>query len=158
MDGAEGSFEAILPTRAVNERVAAARLGVSVDMLRKDRRSGKLGIPYVKFAQGRRGLVRYDLAVLGAWIASKTQRALPRPVVEVQAPAAPVMPALPKIPLEELSEEPPIERIDPPPPRRAPPRTPWEALAERYAEEPEDDPFAPGRVGPRRPGRYWTGA
>jgi hypothetical protein len=151
-----GSFEPI--SGAVSEFVAARRLGLSVDTLRRDRRLGQLGIPFVKYGVGKCGAVRYDLADLERFIESKKRRPLPRPVEEVQAPAAPVMPALPKIPLEELSEEPPIERIEPTMHVRRPsPRTMWDAIAERYADEP-DDPFATGRSPHRRgPGGYFSG-
>jgi len=129
-------------------------------MLRYDRRTGKLGIPYAKLGPGKRGLVRYDLADLDVWIESKKRRTLPvaRPVVEVRAPATPVAPGLPAIDQEELPEL-PVERIDPPMPvRRSPPRSMWDALADRYAEEPEDDPFAKGRSPQRRgPSGYFSG-
>jgi hypothetical protein len=126
---------------AVNEHVAAARLGVSLDVIRRDRRTGQLGIPYIKLGPGKRGLVRYDLDDLDRWVASKKQVGK-RSVVEAQVPVAPV---------EQVEE--PVERIDlPMPVRRPPPRTPWEALAERYAEEPEDDPFAQAGRTPQRRG------
>ena len=145
---------------AVNEHVAAARLGVSLDVLRKDRKLGRLGIPFIKIGEGKRGLVRYDLADLDVWIESKKRRTLPvaRPVAEVRAPATPVAPGLPAIDQEELPEL-PVERIDPPMPvRRSPPRSMWDALADRYAEEPEDDPFAKGRSPQRRgPSGYFSG-
>src|SRR5215831_12063891 len=56
---------------AVSEHIAARRLGVSLDMLRRDRRTGKLGIPFIKIGEGKRGLVRYDLADLERWVAEK---------------------------------------------------------------------------------------
>ena len=129
---------------AVSEHVAARRLGLSVDTLRRDRRLGQLGIPFVKYGSGKCGAVRYDLADLQLFIESKKRRALPKPVVEVQAPPPPVMPALPRVEPEELPE--PVERIDPPlPVRRPPPRTPWEALEQAaMAEEPEPDLSQPG--------------
>jgi hypothetical protein len=53
----------------VSERIAAARLGVSRDTLRHDRRDGRLGgIPFLKLGEGRRGLVRYDLADLERFV------------------------------------------------------------------------------------------
>src|SRR5262249_56113471 len=53
---------------AVTEYVAARRLGLSVDTLRRDRRLGHLGIPFIKLGEGKRGLVRYDLADLERWV------------------------------------------------------------------------------------------
>jgi len=153
-----GTFEPI--SGAVSEFVAARRLGLSVDTLRRDRRLGQLGIPFVKYGSGKCGAVRYDMADLERFIESKKRRTLPvaRPVVEVRAPATPVAPGLPAIDQEELPEL-PVERIDPPMPvRRSPPRSMWDALADRYAEEPEDDPFAKGRSPQRRgPSGYFSG-
>jgi len=96
------------------------------------------------------------MADLERFVESKKRRALPKPVVEVQAPA---MPALPLVEPEELPE-PAAERIDPPSSRRpAYYRNPWEALAEAaMSEEPEPDPFATGRSPKRRgPGGYFSG-
>jgi hypothetical protein len=139
--------------------VAARRLGLSVDTLRRDRRLGQLGIPFVKYGTGKCGAVRYDLADLERFIESRKQRTLPRPVVEGRAPA-PVMPALPPIePFEEVEQE-PVKRIDPPMPvRRSPPRNRWDAMAERYMDEPEEDPFAQGGRSPQRrgPAGYFSG-
>src|SRR5215467_12946889 len=56
---------------AVSEHIAARRLGVSLDMLRRDRRTGKLGIPFIKIGEGKRGLVRYDLADLERWVSQR---------------------------------------------------------------------------------------
>jgi hypothetical protein len=141
---------------AVSEFVAACRLGLSVETLPRDRRIGQLGIPFVKYGSGRCGAVRYDLVDLERFIESKKRRPLPvaRPVIEVQAPALPVMPALPPIEPEELPELPP-ERIDPQMPTR--PKSPWEIMAEHYAEE--EDPFALARrPAPRRsPAGYFSG-
>ena len=143
---------------AVSEHVAARRLGLSVDTLRRDRRLGQLGIPFVKYGSGKCGAVRYDLADLERFIESKKRRTLPSPVVEVQAPARPAMPALPQIEPDELPEEPVAKRIDPPMPVRRHYRSPWEALAEHYTEEPEPDPFATGRSPRHRtPGGYFSG-
>ena len=108
MDGSAekpGNSEAF--SGAVSEFVAARPLGLSVDTLRRDRRLGPLGIPFVKYGSGRCGAVRYDLADLERFIESKKPRTLPvaRPAVEVQAPATPVMLALPTIePFEEVEE------------------------------------------------------
>src|SRR5215471_18783618 len=130
---------------AVSEHVASARLGVSLDVLRRDRRTGKLGIPFIKIGEGKRGLVRYDLADLDLWVETKKRRATPpakQPEVEQPIP----------------SPEPWVE--EPPPPRRpSPPRIPWEALAETVlAETEEEEPFPGARVGPRRaPGGYFSG-
>jgi hypothetical protein len=160
-DGSEptsSSFEPISAT--VSEHIAARRLGLSVDTLRRDRRLGQLGIPFVKYGSGKCGAVRYDLADLERFIESKKRRTLPSPVVEVQAPARPVMPALPQIEADELPEE-PVDRVV-----RAPPAAPrrhyrssWEALAEAaMSEEPEPDPLATGRSPRHRtPGGYFSG-
>ena len=154
-DGSEptsSSFEPISVT--VSEHIAARRLGLSVDTLRRDRRLGQLGIPFVKYGSRKCGAVRYDLADLERFIAESKRRTLPSPVVKVQAPARPVMPALPPIEPEELPELPP-ERIDPQMPTR--PKSPWEIMAEHYAEE--EDPFALARrPAPRRsPAGYFSG-
>src|SRR6516225_11447015 len=98
MDGlapAQISSEPI--SASVSEFIAARRLGLSVDTLRRDRRLGQLGIPFVKYGTGKCGAVRYDLADLERFIESKKRRTLPvaRPVVEVRAPATPVAPGLP---------------------------------------------------------------
>ena len=42
-----------------------------MDVLRRDRRTGKLGIPFIKIGEGKRGLVRYDLADLERWVAER---------------------------------------------------------------------------------------
>jgi hypothetical protein len=144
----------------VSEHIAASMLGVSLSSIRRDRRDGRLGgVPYFKLGEGKRSAVRYAAADLEQFIAERKKRGS-RPVrVEVQAPAAPVTPALPAIEPEDLPE-PPVERIDPPAPFRMPsrPKSPWEIMAERYAEEPEDDPFAIGRAPRRRtPGGYFSG-
>jgi hypothetical protein len=142
---------------AVNEYGAARRLGLSVDTLRRDRRSGQLGIPYIKLGSGKRGLVRYDLVDLDRFLESKKRRAHP------PAPQPPVH----EPPVEHAASEPqqvPEPPVDEPcldetpvPSRRSPPRTMWEALAETVLAEPEDDPFAvAGRSAPRRQGSgYW---
>jgi len=150
-----GSFEPI--SGAVSEHIAARRLGLSVDTLRRDRRLGQLGIPFVKYGTGKCGAVRYDMADLETFIESKKRRTLRRPVMEVQAPAGPVMPALPQIEPEELPE-PPVEQLNPSLPVRRHYRSPWDALIERYVEKPEDDPFATGRSPKRRgPAGYFSG-
>jgi hypothetical protein len=153
-----GSFEPI--SVAVTENVAARRLGLSVDTLRRDRRLGHLGIPYIKLGKGKRGLVRYDLVDLDRFLEGNKRRTPPpapqppvheRPV-EQPEPAA----ARPELPVEPRDQEPgTIER--PPPRHSSPPRTTWEALAETALAEPEDDPFATaGRAAPRRQGSgYW---
>jgi|SRR5215471_4221262 len=120
---------------AVSEHVAAARLGVSLDVLRRDRRTGKLGIPFIKLGEGKRDLVRYDLADLDLWIETKKRRPLSQA----------------KPPVVEMGEqpEPPTElRAPEPAPRRpSPPRTMWEALAETVLTEPEEEePFPGNRV------------
>ena len=148
---------------AVSEHIAARRLGVSLDMLRRDRRTGKLGIPFIKIGEGKRGLVRYDLADLERWVSQRKRvgRALAaqaRPLVNEPAvselpgiqPEPPVAPELePELPVSipEISA----------PSRRSPPRTMWEALAETVLAEPEEEePFPADRAAPRRQGSgYW---
>src|SRR5215472_3218905 len=134
---------------AVSEHIAARRLGVSLDMLRRDRRTGKLGIPFIKIGEGKRGLVRYDLADLERWVAEKKRVG--------RAPQAfPVVaePAEEPAPVELRTQEP--DAVEPP--RRSPPRTPWEAIAERVlAETEEEEPFATGQSPRRPPGGYFSG-
>jgi hypothetical protein len=144
---------------AVPERIAASRLGVSLDVLRRDRRTGKLGIPFIKIGEGKRGLVRYDLADLERWVAEKKRvgRALAsqaRPPV-IEPPTADQQTMPPELPAEQRAPEP--DTIEPPAPsRRSPPRTMWEALAEAVQGEPEEDPFATaGRSAPRQGSGYW---
>ena len=145
---------------AVPEHIAARRLGVSLDMLRRDRRTGKLGIPFIKIGEGKRGLVRYDLADLERWVTEKKRvgrapASQARPLVE-EPPTADQQTMQPERQIEPRAQEPDV--IGPPAPsRRSPPRTMWEALAERVQAEPEDDPFAvAGRAAPRRQGSgYW---
>jgi len=145
---------------AVSEHIAARRLGVSLDMLRRDRRTGKLGIPFIKIGEGKRGLVRYDLADLERWVEEKKRVARAQasqarsPVNEPKAADQQTM--QPEPPAEPRALEPHV--VEPPPlRRRSPPRTMWEALAETVLAEPEDDPFAvAGRAAPRRQGSgYW---
>jgi hypothetical protein len=136
---------------AVNEYVAARRLGLSVDTLRRDRRLGHLGIPYVKYGSGKRGRVRYDSADLDRFIETKKRRALP-PVAAPQPPE-PVAEPEPSVVPEPCIDEPPSPR------RPLPPRTMWEALAEAVLAEPEDDdPFRSNvATRPHRPGGYFGG-
>jgi hypothetical protein len=135
---------------AVNEHVAARRLGLSVDTLRRDRRLGHLGIPFIKLGTGKHGTVRYDLADLDRFLEGKKHQA-PPPAPQPPAPAAEPEPAA-------APHEPPLalepERVEAPPQRRSPPRTMWEALAETVQAEPEDDPFRSNVVTrPPSPGR-----
>jgi hypothetical protein len=142
---------------AVNEHVAAARLGVSLDVLRKDRKSGRLGIPFIKIGEGKRGLVRYDLTDLERWVAEK-KRVGRMPAARIKHPGVEEAVEQPEPPVEPRAPEPVL--AEPPPlSRRSPPRTIWEALAETALAEPEDDPFATaGRAAPRRvPGGYFSG-
>src|SRR5215471_5915822 len=153
---------------AVSEHVAARRLGVSLNMLRRDRRTGKRGIPFIKIGEGKRGLVRYDLADLERWVEEKKR--IGRAPAQVKPPVSePTVteppdreqpPALVTQP-ETRAVEPwePEPRIDkPPPPRRSPPQTPWEALAERVLAETEDDPFRSNdATRPHRRGGYFGG-
>src|SRR5215471_4640895 len=133
---------------AVSEHIAARRLGVSLDMLRRDRRTGKLGIPFIKIGEGKRGLVRYDLADLERWVAEKKRVGrTPAPPVVAEEPAMP--------PVEPRAQD----AVEPPPPRRrSPSQTPWEAMAETVLAELEDDPFS-SNVTPRQrgPGGYFGG-
>ena len=147
---------------AVSEHIAARRLGVSLDTLRRDRRTGRLGIPFIKIGEGKRGLVRYDLADLERWVAEKKRvgrapasQALP-PVMEPPTGDQHTMP--PEQPIEPRAQEP--DAVEPPAPRRpSPPRTMWEALAGTAQAEAEDEPFpVAGRSAPRRvPGGYFGG-
>ena len=171
-DGSEPSRKSFEPiSGAVSEHIAARRLGVSVWLLREDRHHGRLGIPFIKIGEGKRGLVRYDLADLERWVEEKKRvgRApvqVKPPVTEptVTEPPAREQPPAPVTQPETRAVEPwePEPRIDKPPaPRRSPPQTPWEALAEtvlaELEDEPLDDPFATGRTQRRSPGGYFRG-
>ena len=147
---------------AVNEHVAARRLGLSVDTLRRDRRLGHLGIPFIKLGTGKHGVVRYDLADLDRFLEGKKRRPPPpmlqppvhEPPVEQPEPAA----ARHELPVEPRQDQEPGTIEQPPPRRSSAPRTMWEALAETALAEPEDDPFAAaGRSAPRRPSGYFSG-
>jgi hypothetical protein len=121
-------------------------------MLRRDRRTGKLGIPFIKIGEGKRGLVRYDLADLERWVAEKKRVG--------RAPASQALPVVAE-PAEQ-PDQPPAQEPDADklvgPRRTSPPRTPWEALAETVLAETEDDPFASNVVTRRRgPGGYFGG-
>ena len=71
----------------VSERIVAARLGVSVDTVRRDRRDGRLG-GIVKLGEGRRGVVRYDLCdVEKVIIAEKKKRVEHAAVLQVVPPS-----------------------------------------------------------------------
>ena len=145
---------------AVSEHIAARRLGVSLDMLRRDRRTGKLGIPFIKLGEGKRGLVRYDLADLERWVEEK-KRVGRAPASRVKPPVndpptADQQTMQPELPAEPRAQEP--DAVEPPPPPRSPPRTMWEALAETVLAEPEDDPFSSNVITRRRgPGGYFGG-
>jgi hypothetical protein len=144
---------------AVSEHIAARRLGVSLDMLRRDRRTGRLGIPFIKLGEGKRGLVRYDLADLERWV--EAQKRIGR------APASQARPPVAEPPVAEQTTTQPEPWTAPepepelPPALRMPPRarSPWDALipADLPADDdPPDDPFATGRAAPRRQGSgYW---
>jgi hypothetical protein len=145
---------------AVDEHVAAARLGISLSALRYDRRAGKLGIPFIKMGEGKRGLVRYDLADLDAWVASRKRvvrpaQRKPEPIASKPEPRRvpqPVAPAKPAAPWTAPEAPTPRSRSpwsDPLPPTEA---DPFED------DETEDDPFAQsGRAVPTQQRRYWTG-
>jgi transposase len=51
----------------VDEKEVSARFGISVNTLRSWRNSGD-GPDFYKFGRGRRSPVRYDVAVLAAWL------------------------------------------------------------------------------------------
>ena len=143
---------------AVNEYVAARRLGLSVDTLRRDRRLGHLGIPFIKIGTGKHGTVRYDLVDLDRYVEARKRRTLPpEPQPPVHEP--PVAEPEPAAKQPEPRTPEPNDAEPPAPSRRSPPRTMWEALAETVLAEPEDDPFAAaGRAAPRRtPGGYFGG-
>jgi hypothetical protein len=142
-DAPEGMVEA---ARMVTDRVAAARLGFSVDMLRRDRRTGKLGVPFVRIGEGKRCLIRYDLDDLDRWIAERKQVGKAEPWVVEQVDEPPAAP----------EPEEPVARATSTPRRHY--RSPWEELAAAAMDKPEEDPFAVGRPGPRRtPGGYFNG-
>jgi len=74
---------------AVNEHVAARRLGLSVDTLRRDRRLGHLGIPFIKIGSGKHGTVRYDLVDLDRFLEARKRRTLPpapQPLTPIEQP------------------------------------------------------------------------
>jgi hypothetical protein len=137
---------------AITEYAAARRLGLSVDTLRRDRRLGHLGIPFIKYAAGKRGPVRYDIKDLDEYVAAKKRRGL-----TVARPVIVERPVVQSEPVEPRAEEPEI--VVPSVPRRpAYHRSPWDAMAEAaMAAEPEADPFATGRSAPRRPAGYFSG-
>jgi len=114
----------------------------------------------MKLGEGRRAAVRYDLSDLEKFMAEKKKRVS-------REPASQALPVV-AVPAEEptIQPDPPVEPRtqepdagEPPAPsRRSPPRTMWEALAERVQDEPEDDPFASNVVTQRRgPGGYFGG-
>src|SRR5262249_17062040 len=134
---------------AVNEYVAARRLGLSVDTLRRDRRLGHLGIPFIKIGSGKHGTVRYDLADLDAF---REARKRPPP------PQAPQALPVAAEPADEAAMQPEAPAEPPGPRRPSHPRTPWEALAETVLAETEEEPFASGVVTrSHRPGGYFGG-
>ena len=140
---------------AVNEHVAARRVGLSVDTLRRDRRLGHLGIPFIKLGSGKHGVVRYDLADLDRFLEGKKRRT-PPPAPQPPVHEPPVEQPPSELAASAAQPEPSVD--EPPAPRRSsPPRTMWEALAETALAEPEEDPFATaGRSAPRRQGSgYW---
>src|SRR5215472_11550489 len=71
---------------AVNEHVAARRLGLSVDTLRRDRRLGHLGIPFIKIGSGKHGTVRYDLVDLDRFLEARKRRTLPPSPPQILVP------------------------------------------------------------------------
>jgi hypothetical protein len=189
--GSEQPSEAFEPlsgavSGAVSEYVAARRLGLSVDALRRDRRLGQLGIPFVKYGEGKRGAVRYDLADLERFIESRKQRGA-RPIETARAPVPPTI----ALPVEPEPAAPAIEPAPLPLPqptcqhglgpggsacdeagilprslskdeRRA---AAFRRVQELLAWEPEDiepediDPFASAGRAPQRrgPGGYFSG-
>jgi hypothetical protein len=141
-----GSSEPV--SMAVSEFVAARRLGLSVDTLRRDRRLGHLGIPFIKLGEGKRGLVRYDLVDLDRWVETKKKRRVaPAPLPAIHEPS-------PEPPFEPIVAEPEIDAPPVPLALRMPPRPPgpWEALIPAEADD-DTDPFAAASRPPaRRPG------
>jgi hypothetical protein len=152
----------------VSERIVAARLGVSVDTIRRDRRDGRLGgIPFMKLGKGRRGVVRYDLADLEKFVEAKKRAGRPSQATGPQPPVHQSAVAQDASVHEraEGSEQPTVQ---PEPPavephvgqyRVSPPRSPWDVFippADADADPP-DDPFAAASRGaPRRQGSgYW---
>jgi hypothetical protein len=150
----------------VSERIVAARLGVSVDTVRRDRRDGRLGgIPFMKLGEGRRGLIRYDLAELEKFVEARKragrvppQAAAPQPPPVAQAASIREQRdeglAQPAVQPEPCVDKPVPE--PPEPPRRP---SPWDVFIPRADadDDPPDDPFAAaGRSAPRRQGSgYW---
>jgi hypothetical protein len=143
---------------AVNEHVAARRLGLSVDTLRRDRRLGHLGIPFIKLGTGKHGVVRYDLADLDRFLETKKRRTLPpEPQPMREQPGEPAVHEQRTVPVHE-PELRPVEpwETEPEPPellrRPTVSRSPWDAFIPVDADDdPPDDPFAAARrAGPRR--------
>jgi hypothetical protein len=135
----------------VSEHIAAARLGVSLSTLRRDRKDGRLGgVPFLKYGEGRRSAVRYVVADLENFIAAKRRRAVPplpetKPVVEIE----PV--PIPDPPAPELAQPSADAR------RAAALRRIEELTARAKVVEMPDDPFASAsRPSPHRPGGYWS--
>ena len=52
----------------IDEKAAAAVLGISLFGLRKDRQTRSIGVPFHRFGEGRRCTVRYDAADLDQFI------------------------------------------------------------------------------------------
>ena len=147
-----GTFEPL--SGAVSEFVAARRLGLSVDTLRRDRRLGQLGIPFLKYGSGKCGAVRYDPADLERFIESRKRRTLPvaRPVVVEQAPVTPV--SVPIVPEETGEPAPPPLSIDE---RRAAAMRRAQELTAGVTDDEDFEPFATGRSPQRRaPGGYFS--
>jgi hypothetical protein len=127
-------------------------LGLSVDTLRRDRRLGHLGIPFMKYGSGKHGRVRYDLVDLDRWVETKKQRRVAAPAPLPATPETPPEPRVEPIAAESDVDEPPVPLTLRMPPR---PPGPWDALI--AAEADDTDPFAAASRPPaRRPGGYWS--
>jgi hypothetical protein len=94
---------------AVNEHVAARRLGLSVDTLRRDRRLGHLGIPIIKLGTGKQGVLRYDLADLDRFLETKKRRTLPPEQPIRERPVEPAVREQRTVPVHE----PELQPVDP---------------------------------------------
>jgi hypothetical protein len=121
-------------------------------VLRRDRRNGKLGIPYIKISEGKWGLVRYDLADLDQWVAGKKR--LGGPAVQPLRPVVEVVPEPMPTPAPPAPTRPSIDER-----REATQRKAEALLARADIVEIPDDPFAPmGRSSqPHAPAGYFTG-
>jgi hypothetical protein len=58
--GLSDNGKALTQGRLIGEKEAAAALGVSVRVLRNDRIRRDKGIPFLRYGEGRRCVIRYD--------------------------------------------------------------------------------------------------